>query len=57
MPASDKALKMAAIMYYQVFGEELPLYDYRQQDINYIIEQLNLKIKEDQQIFKADILH
>jgi len=57
MPASDKALKMAAIMYYQVFGEELPLYDYRQQDINYIIEQLNLKIKEDRQIFKADILH
>lgn len=34
-------------MYYQVYGEELPLYNYRQQDIDYIIQQLDIKIRED----------
>lgn len=57
MPASDRALKLASIMYYQAFGEELPLYDYRQQDIYYIIEQLKLKINEDKEIFRPDWLH
>lgn len=57
MPASDKKLKIASLMYYQIYGQELPLYDYRQQDINYIIEQLSMKIREDKDIFQADILH
>lgn len=57
MPASDKNMKLASIMYYQAYGKELPLYDYRQQDIQYIIEQLNLKLKKDKEIFTIDRLH
>lgn len=57
MPASDKKIKLASLMYYQVFGEELPLHNYLQQDIDYIIEQLSLKIKEDINIFVSDVYH
>lgn len=57
MPASDKKIKLASLMYYQVFGEELPLYNYKQQDIDYIIEQLDIKIREDRDIFVTDLYH
>lgn len=43
MPASEKELKIASILYYQVFGEELPIRDYKKQDIQYIIEQIHLQ--------------
>lgn len=57
MPASDKKIKLASLMYYQVYGEEFPLHNYKQQDIDYIIEQLNLKLKEDTDIFLANTYH
>lgn len=57
MPASEKQLKLASLMYYQIYGEELPLYEYKQQDIDFIIEQLGIKFREDKEIFQAEILH
>jgi hypothetical protein len=47
MPASDHKIWLASLMYFQVYGKELPLYDYKQQDINYIIQELEIKIRED----------
>ncbi|MBE3570965.1 MAG: hypothetical protein IMW92_12955 [Bacillales bacterium] len=41
MPASEKQLKYASILYYQVYGTELPERNYNKQDIDYIIDQLN----------------
>lgn len=57
MPATEKQLKLASIMYFQSYGEELPLYDYKQQDIEYIIEQLNIKLRENIEVFHSAILH
>jgi hypothetical protein len=57
MPASDNKIKLASLMYYQVFGEELPLYNYRQQDIDYIIQQLDIKIREGTDIFDTSLVH
>lgn len=57
MPASEMKIKLASLMYYQVYGEELPLYNYLQQDIDYIIQQLDIKIREDTDIFDTSLVH
>lgn len=57
MPASEKQLKLASILYFQHYGEELPLYEYKQQDIEYIIEQLKIQLRENIEVFDSPILH
>lgn len=57
MPASEKKLKLASLLYYQGYGEELPLHDYTQQDIEYIIDQLKIKLEGNADVFNANILH
>ena len=57
MPASEEKLKLASILYYQCYREELPLQDYKNQDIDYIIEQLNLQLLEKKDAFHSNILH
>lgn len=57
MPASEKKLTLASLMYHQIYGVEFPNYNYTQQDIDYIIQQLELKIKEDVEIFQTEYLH
>lgn len=57
MPASEEKLELASILYYQCYSEELPLHDYKNQDIDYIIEQLNIRIIEKKDVFYSNIVH
>lgn len=57
MPADEKQMKLASLMYYQVYGEDLPLQNYRQQDIEYIIEQLRKSLATGEKVFNPEILH
>ncbi|WP_442596820.1 hypothetical protein [Neobacillus sp. D3-1R] len=43
------------MLYFRTFEQELPLLDYRKQDIDYIIEQLETKPKDE--VFISYILH
>jgi hypothetical protein len=45
-------------MYYKIYGEELPLRNYKQQDIDYIIEQLYFHgYEEDEGVLNSHIVH
>ncbi|GLB59013.1 hypothetical protein [Cytobacillus sp. NCCP-133] len=57
MPAEEAELKLASILYYQAFQEKLPVRNYRKQDIEYIIQQLNIKLIEGKEAFESSILH
>lgn len=57
MPASERELKFVSILFYQTFGEELPNRDYRKQDIEYILQQINLKQSEGIDGLDSTILH
>jgi hypothetical protein len=57
MPAEEVDLKLASILYYQAYQEELPKHSYRKQDIEYIIEQLNIKLTEGKEVFESCIIH
>lgn len=55
MPASEKEVKYAALLYFKTFEKELPQLEYRKQDIAYIIEQLETQSKEE--VFMSTIIH
>jgi hypothetical protein len=55
MPASERELKYAAILFYKTFEMDLPLLNYSQQDIEYIIQQLSSN--PDENTFKSNLLH
>jgi hypothetical protein len=55
MPASEKYLKFAELLYFQAFEKELPQRDYKQQDIEYIIQELMNHPHGD--VFKSELLH
>ncbi|WP_370223653.1 hypothetical protein [Cytobacillus sp.] len=57
MPAEEEDLKLASILYYQAYQEEFPINSYRKQDIEYIIQQLNIKLTEGKEVFESCILH
>ncbi|WP_404356594.1 hypothetical protein LG291_23600 [Cytobacillus firmus] len=58
MPADEVELKLASILYFQAYQEELPLHSYRKQDIEYIIQQLNIMLTEGkEEVFESYILH
>ncbi|MBY0123197.1 hypothetical protein [Bacillus sp. S/N-304-OC-R1] len=55
--ATDQELKYASILYFHAYGEELPLRNYCKQDIEYIIEQLKMKLEEGTEPFRNSIVH
>jgi hypothetical protein len=55
MPAFEIDLKIAAILYFQIFGMEMPERDYNQQDIEYIIQELMNNPELD--VFQSSVLH
>lgn len=55
--ANEKELKIASLLYYQKYEQELPLRDYSKQEIDYIIEQLRLDVKDDQNRLHNSIIH
>lgn len=55
MPANEKEMKLAALLYYHTFEEELPDRNYRKQDIDYIIQQLIMNPEKD--VFDSYFLH
>jgi hypothetical protein len=55
MPASEKYLKFAELLYFQTFEQELPKRDYKQQDIEYIIQVLMNHPQDD--LFESEVLH
>lgn len=57
MPATELELKYASILYYHAYEQELPMRDYRRQDIEYIIEQLRNKLAEGIEPFSSPIVH
>ncbi|WP_154666098.1 hypothetical protein [Bacillus testis] len=58
MPASEQGIIDAATLYYLAYGEDLPVWDYSQEDIQYIIEQCNQKIiQPDIDNLRSDIVH
>lgn len=48
-------MKYAELLYFKTFGKELPLRDYRKQDIEYIIQQLEMNPEEG--VFNSFIIH
>lgn len=57
MPASEQELHDAAMLYFYAYGHELPMWDYRKQDIEYIIEQLTQKLLMDVEPFSNHLVH
>ena len=58
MPANEQGIIDAATLYYLAYGEDLPVRDYSQEDIQYIIEQCNQKIiQPDIDNLRSDIVH
>lgn len=57
MPAEEVELKLVSILYFQAYQEEFPIHSYRKQDIEYIIQQLNIKLTEGKEVFESYILH
>ncbi|CAM3610870.1 hypothetical protein [Cytobacillus oceanisediminis] len=57
MPAGEEELKIASILYYQAYQEDLPLLNYRKQDVEYIIEQLQVKLSNGTDVFDSVLLH
>lgn len=57
MPATEKELKYASILYYHAYEREFPMRDYRRQDIEYIIHQLKMKLAEGEEPFSYTIVH
>ncbi|MDQ0214114.1 hypothetical protein J2S13_000510 [Oikeobacillus pervagus] len=55
--ASEKELRLATILYYQVYQQELPLLDYRKQDIQYIITKLQQTLNTGEDLLESQILH
>ncbi|WP_157452417.1 hypothetical protein [Bacillus sp. J33] len=46
MPAGEEEPKLASILYYQAYQQDLPMLNYRKQDVEYIICQLQLKLTD-----------
>ncbi|HEY9577791.1 MAG TPA: hypothetical protein VIR64_08970 [Pseudobacillus sp.] len=57
MPANEFELSLAALLYYHVYEEELPVRDYRKQDIQYIIQKLHYKLESGQDELESGIIH
>jgi hypothetical protein len=57
MPAGEEELKIASILYYQAYQEDLPLLNYRKQDVEYIIEQLHVKLSNGTDVFESVLVH
>ncbi|UQD53552.1 hypothetical protein C0971_17165 [Bacillus methanolicus] len=57
MPASETQLKLASILYYKVYGTELPDRKYNKQDIDYIIDQLNQILVNGEDTLNNEIVH
>jgi hypothetical protein len=55
MPASEIDVKLAALLYFQIFGTELPERNYNQQDIEYIIQEL--MNHPEPSVFNNTVLH
>lgn len=55
MPASEIDLKLAAMLYFQIFELEFPERNYNQQDIEYIIHELISR--PDKNVFNSSVLH
>lgn len=55
MPASEIDLKLASLLYFQIFGIEFPERNYNQQDIEYIIQELISHPETD--VFSSSVLH
>jgi hypothetical protein len=55
MPASEIDLKLAALLYFQIFGIEFPERNYNQQDIEYIIHELISNPEPN--VFHSTVLH
>ncbi len=58
-PPSSKDLRLAQLLYYQIYEEEMPIHQYRKQDIDYIIEKLieSQEIGLQQSPFNSDKIH
>ncbi|WP_170289667.1 hypothetical protein [Cytobacillus depressus] len=48
---------MASILYFHAYGHDLPLRDYRKQDIEYIIQQLLSVEEEGLDPFSGQLVH
>ncbi|MFK2825589.1 hypothetical protein QYG89_07845 [Bacillus sp. B190/17] len=57
MPADDFELSLAALLYYHAYERELPVRDYRKQDIQYIIQKLQHKIDTGQDELESGMIH
>ncbi|UII55703.1 hypothetical protein LS684_19080 [Cytobacillus spongiae] len=58
MPADVSDLQLASILYYQLFSEEMPVLNYRKQDIEYIIQQLRDKLTDpSKEIWSSNVVH
>ncbi|WP_180968186.1 hypothetical protein [Cytobacillus massiliigabonensis] len=57
MPATKNELIQAALLYYQAYQQDLPILDYRKQDVEYIIQQLNIKLTEGKEPFADTLVH
>ncbi|WP_156187084.1 MULTISPECIES: hypothetical protein [Bacillaceae] len=57
MPANEFELSLAALLYYHVYEEELPVRDYRKQDIQYIIQKLHNKMDTGLDELQSSVVH
>jgi hypothetical protein len=55
MPASEIDLKLASLLYFQIFGVDFPEQNYNQQDIEYIISELISHPEIN--VFNSSVLH
>lgn len=56
-PASQTDLKVASILYFQLYEKDLPKQEYTNQDIQYIIKQLEQSRNTNVDYFTSELVH
>ncbi|WP_125444161.1 hypothetical protein [Bacillus thermotolerans] len=56
-PADESEVAFASFLYYQVYGKDLPVRDYRKLDIQYIIQLLQSTINTGRNELESEHIH